>query len=260
MVSVTFNSPNKVNAADWDDLVRRASSNVFMNPAALLAASEADFADVQMMLAWEEGASSRRLVGVWAVRLHVVAPFWPSLLEALPYEYAFQSSPVVDPAFVDEVIPAFFAAIESHPELPNVISLRSFDAECPSYPAMLKSLERRGVAPLILSRHARPFVTREFGVKRSGSTRKKLRQDWNRLGAQGVVEVLNERTAEGVAAASRPSWRWKRRAGRARKAPRFCPIPGMPPLSENCWSGSPPAATRRWRCCASTARQSPPRC
>ena len=199
MVSVTFDSPNQVNAADWDDLVRRASSNVFMNPAALLAASEADFADVQMMLAWEEGASSRRLVGVWAVRLHVVAPFWPSLLEALPYEYAFQSSPVVDPAFVDEVIPAFFAAIESHPELPNVISLRSFDAECPSYPAMLKSLERRGVAPLILSRHARPFVTREFGVKRSGSTRKKLRQDWNRLGAQGAVEVLNERTAEGVA-------------------------------------------------------------
>jgi len=199
MVSVTFDSPNQVNAVDWDDLVRRASSNVFMNPVALLAACEADFADVQMMLAWEEGASSRRLVGVWAVRLHVVAPFWPSLLEALPYEYAFQSSPVVDPAFVDEVIPAFFAAIENHPELPNVVSLRAFDAECPSYPAMLKSLERRGVAPLILSRHARPFVTREFGVKRSGSTRKKLRQDWNRLGAQGAVEVLNERTAEGVA-------------------------------------------------------------
>jgi hypothetical protein len=44
-------------------------------------------------------------------------------------------------------------------------------------------------------------VTRESGVKRSGSTRKKLRQDWNRLGAQGAVDVLNERTAEGAAGA-----------------------------------------------------------
>jgi Acetyltransferase (GNAT) domain len=201
MVSVTIDSPNQLKAADWHDLVRRASSNVFMNPAALQAACEADFADIQMMLAWEEGTAPRRLVGVWAMQLRMIAPFWPSLLEALPYEYAFQSSPVVDPAYVDEVIPAFFAAIEHHSELPNVVSLRAFDAECPSYAAMLKLLERRGVAPLILSRHARPFVTREFGVKRSGSTRKKLRQDWNRLGARGAVEVLNERTAEGAAEA-----------------------------------------------------------
>lgn len=196
MVSVTIDSPNQVNSADWDDLVSRASSNVFMNPVTFQAACEADFADIQMMLAWEEGTAPRRLVGVWAVRLRMVAPFWPSLLEALPYEYAFQSSPVIDPAYVDEVIPAFFAAIEHHSELPNVVSLKAFDADCPSYPAVLKLLERRGVAPLIIASHARPFVTREFGVKRSGSTRKKLRQDWNRLSAQGAAEMLNVRTAE----------------------------------------------------------------
>jgi len=198
MVLVTIDSPNQAIAPYWDDLVRRASSNVFMDPAALQAACETDFAEVQMMLAWEEGAEPRRLVGVWAMRLRSVAPLWPHLLETLPYNYAFQSSPVVDPAFVDEVIPAFFAAIERNSSLPNVVSMKAFDAECASYAAILKVLARRGITPLMLSRHARPFVTREFGVKRSGSTRKKLRQDWNRLSALGAVDVLNGRTTEAV--------------------------------------------------------------
>jgi Acetyltransferase (GNAT) domain len=198
MVSVTIDSPNLAIAPYWDDLVRRASSNVFMNPAALMAACEAGFADIQMLLAWEQGAEPRRLVGVWALRLRKVAPFWPALLEALPYDYAFLSSPVIDPAFVDEVIRAFFAAIERNSSLPNVLSMKSFDAECPSYPAILKLLAARGITPLLLSEQARPFVTPEFGVKRSGSTRKKLRQDWNRLTALGAVEVLNDRTPEGA--------------------------------------------------------------
>jgi CelD/BcsL family acetyltransferase involved in cellulose biosynthesis len=198
MVSVTIDSPNLAIAPYWDDLVRRASSNVFMDPAALLAASETGFADIRMMLAWEQGAGPRRLVGVWALQLRKVALFWPALLEALPYNYAFLSSPVIDPGYVEEVIPAFFAAIEQSSSLPKVLSIRSFDAECPSYPAILKSLAERGIVPLVLAEHARPFVTREFGIKRSGSTRKKLRQDWNRLTALGAVEVLNDRTPEGA--------------------------------------------------------------
>jgi len=44
----------------------------------------------------------------------------------------------------------------------------------------------------------RPFVTRDFGLKRSGSTRKKLRQDWNRLTATGAVEVINDRSVGGA--------------------------------------------------------------
>ena len=63
---------------------------------------------------------------------------------------------------------------------------------------MLRELAARGVTPLMLSESARPFVTREFGVKRTGSTRKKLRQDWNRLSALGAVEVVNDRTPEGA--------------------------------------------------------------
>lgn len=201
MISVTIDSLNPDIGPHWDDLVRRASSNVFMNPAALQAASATGFARIQMLLAWEEGAEGRKLVGVWALRSRKIAPFWPTVLEALPYNYAFLSSPVVDPAYVDAVIPAFFSAIEAGPSLPDVVSLHELDAEDPSYPAMLRELAARGVTPLIVSESARPFVTREFGVKRSGSTRKKLRQDWNRLAALGAVEVVNDRTSAGVEAA-----------------------------------------------------------
>jgi CelD/BcsL family acetyltransferase involved in cellulose biosynthesis len=198
MISVTIDSPNPDIGPYWDDLVRRASSNVFMNPAALQAACATGFAQIRMLLAWDDGAGTRKLVGVWALRLRKIAPLWPMVLEGLPYNYAFLSSPVVDPAYVNEVIPAFFAAIEESPMLPDVVSLHSLDAESPSYAAMMRELAARGVAPLILCETARPFATREFGVKRSGSTRKKLRQDWNRLTALGSVEVVNDRTSSGA--------------------------------------------------------------
>ena len=201
MISVTIDAPNPDIGPHWDDLVRRASPNVFMNPAALQAACETDFAKIQVLLAWHEGAGQRKLVGVWALQLRKRAPFWPTVLEALPYNYAFLSSPVVDSAHIDEVIPAFFAAIEKSPALPDVVSLHELDAECPSFPAMVRELGVRGVAPLMLSESARPFVTPAFGVKRSGSTRKKLRQDWNRLTALGAVDVVNDRTPGGAAQA-----------------------------------------------------------
>lgn len=190
MISVTICSPNIDIAAAWDDLVRRASPNAFMDPAALKAASDSKFARVQMLLAWQDGAQPARLVGLWAFQVRKIMPFWPALLEGRPYNYAFVSSPVVDPAFVDAVIPAFFAAIAGS-SLPKVISLKDFDAESPSYGAIV--MAAHGHAPLQLAGSARPVVTRAFGVKKSGSTRKKLRQDWNRLSALGTVDVVNHR-------------------------------------------------------------------
>lgn len=201
MISVTIDSPNLDLGTQWDDLVLRASPNVFMHPAALKAANDTHFARIGMMLAWHEGTGSRRLVGAWALQRRRVVPCWPEVLEGLPYNYAFLSNPVVDPLHVDEVIPALLAAVEMNRQLPKMMNLMQFDAETPSHKAMMEVLAARGVAPLVLTASARPYVTREFGVKRSGSTRKKLRQDWNRLSALGNVEVINDRSPAAVPAA-----------------------------------------------------------
>ena len=99
MISVNICSPTLDIAVPWDDLVRRASSNVFMNPVALTVANETGFARIQVLLAWDDSAGPRRLVGVWAFQVRRISPLWPALLEALPYNYAFLSSPVVDPAY-----------------------------------------------------------------------------------------------------------------------------------------------------------------
>ncbi len=53
MVSVTICSPGSAIGEQWRDLVRRAPSNVFMDPAALTAASVTDFAKITLLLAWD---------------------------------------------------------------------------------------------------------------------------------------------------------------------------------------------------------------
>src|ERR1044072_2878688 len=136
MISVSICSPTMNIAAAWADLTERALPNVFMNPAALTAANEMRFARVHVLLAWDEGATPRKLVGVWALQMRKIAPCWPALLEALPYNYAFLSSPVIEPAFGADVISAFLAAIEKNPLLPNVINLQSFNAESFCYDAI----------------------------------------------------------------------------------------------------------------------------
>jgi CelD/BcsL family acetyltransferase involved in cellulose biosynthesis len=118
------------------------------------------------------------------------------MLEARPYNYAFLSTPVVDPAFAWEVMPAFFAAIRKNSSLPNVVSLKEMDADSAAYAAIEKTIADQHLAHLTLTHTLRPTVTREKGVKTSGSTRKKLRQDWNRLSALGKLEMVNERNAE----------------------------------------------------------------
>jgi hypothetical protein len=154
-----------------------------------------------VLLAWDDRAEPKRLVGVWALQLRKIAPLWPQLLEALPYNYAFLSSPVIDLSVVDEVVEAFLIAIRNNPALPNVLTLKSFDAEDPSYPALTRGLAAQGGTGFILSEGARPYATRASGVKRSGSTRKKLRQDWNRLSALGPVDIVNESGRDGVGVA-----------------------------------------------------------
>lgn len=198
MISVSICSPNTDLATPWADLALRAQPNVFMHPVALKAAVATGFADIHLLLAWDQSTSPHRLVGLWALQEKKVAPFWPTLLDALPYNYAFLSNPVIDPAYAAQVIPAFIAAINNDVALPNVVHLHAFDADSPNYALMQRELTARGSAHRTFTNVNRPFATREAGLKKTGSTRKKLRQDWNRLSALGEVDVVNARAASSV--------------------------------------------------------------
>jgi CelD/BcsL family acetyltransferase involved in cellulose biosynthesis len=194
MISVSICSPSSDVAAAWADLAGRAASNVFMEPTALRVAEATGFADVRMLLAWDDAATPRRLVGLWALQVKRIASFWPSVLDSRPFNYAFLSTPVIDPAYVDDVMPAMLAAVQHDPELPKVLHLHSFEQETPCFAALQRELTKQGGAQRILDETNRPYATRDEGVKKSGSTRKKLRQDWNRLSALGAVDVVNDRT------------------------------------------------------------------
>ena len=194
MISVSICSPSSDVAAAWADLAGRAASNVFMEPTALRVAEATGFADVRMLLAWDDAATPRRLVGLWALQVKRIASFWPSVLDSRPFNYAFLSTPVIDPAYVDDVMPAMLAAVQHDSELPKVLHLHSFEQETPCFAALQRELTKQGGAQRILDETNRPYATRDEGVKKSGSTRKKLRQDWNRLSALGAVDVVNDRT------------------------------------------------------------------
>jgi CelD/BcsL family acetyltransferase involved in cellulose biosynthesis len=195
---VDISAPDLALAAPWQDLVARAAPNVFMDPAALFVAEAVAFARVFVLLAWDESIAPHRLVGLWALRQMTFGPLlWPSFLSAPPFDYGFVSTPVIDPAFIS-VVPAFLGAIRDHPALPKVVSLKYLDGSAESYPAIVQAVAARGGQLLALNERTRPYVTRDFGLKRSGSTRKKLRQDWNRLGGLGTVEIVNDRSVDRV--------------------------------------------------------------
>ena len=101
---------------------------------------------------WEQDAGPQRLVGMWALGERRIAPFCPAVLDALPYNYAFLSSPVIDPDFTEAVMLAFLTAIASDATLPNVIHLAALDRETPSFEAMQKQLNARGCAQLMARR------------------------------------------------------------------------------------------------------------
>src|ERR1051325_2650185 len=187
MVAVEIRAPDLTLVPHWDALSRRAAANVFMHPAALCAAAANGFAKVHVLLAWE----GETLVGLWALRERRFG-FLPAFLAAPAYEYMFVSNPVVDPQHADGTIPAFFDAIAKARNLPKVIELKLLDGDAETFRAMAAALGGRPV--LNLSERARPFLNGAAERKRSGSTAKKLRQDWNRLAALGAAAVVNPRT------------------------------------------------------------------
>jgi len=197
-ITVSISSPELEIAEHWSALIARAPANVFMHPAALKVAQATHFADIHMLLAWAQEGGAQRLVGLWALQRMHITPLWPSFLAAPPYDYAFLSNPVVDPDFTDEAVAGFFDAIERERSLPKIIRLRYLDGSGDTYPAIMNALAARGAQTLKLAERERPYVTKDFGLKKSGSTRKKLRQDWNRLAALGAVDIVNDRARPAV--------------------------------------------------------------
>lgn len=191
-------SASELDFEQWAALARRARPNVFLHPAALEAVRQTNFAKLLTLLAFDESVTPRRLVGVWALQIKTLLPFIALILMGPAYEYAFLSCPLIDPAYRAEVFEAFFAAIAKRAWLPSVLKLNYLDGE--TCAAMRKALgqDRKG---LTLSERDRPVAFRDSGMKRSGSTRKKLRQDWNRLSALGPVVIVNDRDPEHVAEA-----------------------------------------------------------
>ncbi len=190
MISVTVHSPSFELGTDWDDLMSRAHPNVFMSPAALRAADVTMFAKVHLLLAWDDRTQPRRLVGLWAMQQRRSWPFWTSVLDALPFEYAFLSSPVIDPDVAADVMPAFLKAIEQAPSMPRVILMKSLDTEAASYRPLVDAVAARGGRLLTVKSENRPVVCRNSHRPTTGERGKKLRQNWKRMSALGVTIVL----------------------------------------------------------------------
>jgi hypothetical protein len=205
-------------AGEWADLVSRAAANVFMDPTALNTVFDTAFAMLHVLLAWDTGVTPPRLVGLWAFQEAGVTPFGPSCLLAPPHDYSFLSTPVVDPAFTHEVMAAFLAAIAADRRLPKLMRVKSLDGQSEASVAFIGALAKRGRRHRVLSETSRPFASREGGVKTSGSTRKKMRQDWNRLSAAGAVDIANDPAAveDGIEAfLAMEAAGWKGREGTA---------------------------------------------
>ncbi len=173
----------------WRDLQTRAAPNVFLDPDALAAIAETGFADTITLSAHVD----ETLVGVWALEVKKMTPFGPAILAAPAYDYAFVSSPVLDRAHAGATMAAFLRTIAEAPGLPRVLRMRYLDGDTDSFRALTGA--STGKPHLTLSTRERAFATRERGIKKSGSTRKKLRQLWNRLAAEGELTIDNARDA-----------------------------------------------------------------
>lgn len=196
MISVAVIRPDEALKLPFGQLAPFAH-NVFMNPVALKAASDTLLAAIYILVAWDMSAEPARLVGFWALQAKQLM-LWP-LLETLPFNYAFLSTPVLHPDHADDVMPAFLAAIARDRRLPKTLLMRELDGSGRAYSALEPLLAAH--PSVTLRRSERPIATREIGIKRSGSTRKKLRQDWNRLSAEGEVAVRNVRDPAEIGAA-----------------------------------------------------------
>jgi CelD/BcsL family acetyltransferase involved in cellulose biosynthesis len=183
--------------ADWTDLLTRADAlNVFMDPALLRAAAEAEPAvEHRALLAWKSTDGRRQLVGIWSFAVgHARRSVLPiRVLSGPAYTHCYLATPVIDRDCLDDTLDAMLDAIANDRQLPKIVALDMLEADGPTCQALLRVLERRGSAPCVFERSRRPKLASELDGKAylekalSGSTRKKLRQHRRRLSEKGSL-------------------------------------------------------------------------
>lgn len=183
---------------DWLNLLDRATMpNVFMDPA-LLRVTALSYPQWQCvtLLAWQQPAQVRRLVGVWGFALRRATP---SLLplrvlaaQAMPHGYL--ATPVIDRTVMGEVLAAMLERIARDPKLPKILAVENFSADCDLADALAAVVAQRQSKACVLRRWLRPRLPAAANEPRfleralSSATRKKLRQHRRRLAGRGKLE------------------------------------------------------------------------
>jgi hypothetical protein len=177
--------------ADWTDLLRRAAEpNVFMEPAVVAAAHDAEPAGGhRALLAWKSVDGRERLIGLWAFSIgrarRSMLPL--PVMRAPAFSQSYLATPVIDRDCLDETLDAMLDGIAASHVLPKIMSLDTMGTGGPTYAALVRVLAERGSAPCVFEEAQRPKLASELDGKGylekalSSSTRKKLRQHRRKL-------------------------------------------------------------------------------
>lgn len=194
---------------DWRDLVSRADApNVFMTPAIIKLAGEADPRTRHItLLAWQGAGSGRRLAGVWAFAIkRAPQSMLPMKVLAAPaMAHGYLATPVIDRALLDATIAAMIDTISSDSRLPSIVVLEAMGTDGATMQALNRVLHARGSRPCVLAQANRPKLASALDGNQylqqalSSSSRKKLRQHRRRLAEKGALEFRIDDAPEAVA-------------------------------------------------------------
>jgi CelD/BcsL family acetyltransferase involved in cellulose biosynthesis len=183
--------------ADWTDLLGRAAEpNVFMDPALMAAAHDADSdGGHRALLAWKTVDGRKRLVGLWAFSVgRPRRSMLPLPVMRVPaFSHSYLATPVIDRDGLDETLDAMLDGVSASHVLPKIMSLDTMGTGGATYEALVRVLTARGSAPCVFEEVQRPKLASELDGKGylekalSSSTRKKLRQHRRKLSEKGAL-------------------------------------------------------------------------
>ena len=201
---------------DWTDLPRRAAEpNLFMDPALIVAAHDADpDGGHRALLAWTSVDGRKQLTGLWAFSLgrprRSMLPL--PVMRAPAFSHSYLATPVIDRDRLDETLDAMFDGVAESHVLPHIMSLDTMGSSGPTYDALVRVLAARGTSPCVFEQVQRPRLASELDGKAylekalSSSTRKKLRQHRRKLSEKARSPPRSRQTPRTLARLSTNSW------------------------------------------------------